>query len=141
MLRPSRPMIRPFISSLGRCRTVTVCSAVWSAADEMFYCAARDLTERIRLEVQLGRAQRLEAVGKLTGGVKKRRLREARFAVPLHGAARKTAHVRILAPGGFPVQLRIDGRKLAPHALGRIVVTAIDPWGRRATFVLGFRAP
>ncbi len=32
MLRPSRPMIRPFISSLGRCTTVTVCSAVWSAA-------------------------------------------------------------------------------------------------------------
>jgi lysozyme len=65
----------------------------------------------------------------------------SRLAVPLHGAARKTAHVRILAPGGFPVQLRIDGRTLAPHALGRIVVTAIDPWGRRATFVLGFRAP
>ncbi len=32
MLRPSRPMIRPFISSLGRWTTVTVCSAVWSAA-------------------------------------------------------------------------------------------------------------
>ena len=32
MLRPSRPMIRPFISSFGRWTTVTVCSAVWSAA-------------------------------------------------------------------------------------------------------------
>ena len=32
MLRPSRPMIRPFISSLGRWMTLTVCSAVWSAA-------------------------------------------------------------------------------------------------------------
>ena len=32
MLRPSRPMIRPFISSEGRCTTETVCSAVWSAA-------------------------------------------------------------------------------------------------------------
>ena len=32
MLRPSRPMIRPFISSDGRWTTVTVCSAVWSAA-------------------------------------------------------------------------------------------------------------
>jgi len=28
MLRPSRPMIRPFISSDGRCTTETVCSAV-----------------------------------------------------------------------------------------------------------------
>jgi len=67
--------------------------------------------------------------------------RGSRFAIALHGAAHKTEHVRILAPGGFPVQLRIDGRKLPPHALGRVVVTAIDPWGRRATFVLGFRAP
>ena len=32
MLRPSRPMIRPFISSLGRWTVETVCSAVWSAA-------------------------------------------------------------------------------------------------------------
>ena len=32
MLRPSRPMIRPFISSDGRWMTETVCSAVWSAA-------------------------------------------------------------------------------------------------------------
>ena len=32
MLRPSRPMIRPFISSDGRWTTLTVCSAVWSAA-------------------------------------------------------------------------------------------------------------
>ncbi len=32
MLRPSRPMIRPFISSDGRWITETVCSAVWSAA-------------------------------------------------------------------------------------------------------------
>ena len=32
MLRPSRPMMRPFISSDGRWTTLTVCSAVWSAA-------------------------------------------------------------------------------------------------------------
>ena len=32
MLRPSRPMIRPFISSLGRGTTLTVISATWSAA-------------------------------------------------------------------------------------------------------------
>jgi GH25 family lysozyme M1 (1,4-beta-N-acetylmuramidase) len=67
--------------------------------------------------------------------------RGSRFSVLLHGAARKTAHTRILAPGGFPVRLRIDGRKLPPHVLGKVVVTAIDPWGRRARFVLGFHAP
>ena len=32
MLRPSRPMMRPFISSLGRGTTETVASATWSAA-------------------------------------------------------------------------------------------------------------
>ena len=32
MFRPSRPMIRPFISSLGRGTTETVASATWSAA-------------------------------------------------------------------------------------------------------------
>ena len=43
MLRPSRPMIRPFISSLGRWTTVTVCSAVWSAATR---CIAVTMTSR-----------------------------------------------------------------------------------------------
>ena len=32
MLRPSRPMMRPFISSLGRATTETVISLAWSAA-------------------------------------------------------------------------------------------------------------
>jgi hypothetical protein len=32
MFRPSRPMIRPFISSFGRVTTVIVASEVWSAA-------------------------------------------------------------------------------------------------------------
>ena len=32
ILRPSRPMMRPFISSLGSCTTETVVSATWSAA-------------------------------------------------------------------------------------------------------------
>ena len=35
MLRPSRPMIRPFISSLGRGTTVTVVSPEWSAAQRL----------------------------------------------------------------------------------------------------------
>ena len=67
--------------------------------------------------------------------------RGSRLALPLHGAAAKTEHTRILSPGGFPVQLRIDGRKLPAGSIGSVRVTAIDPWGRRATFVLGFRAP
>ncbi len=32
MLRPSRPMIRPFISSLGISTVLVVVSAVWAAA-------------------------------------------------------------------------------------------------------------
>ena len=32
MLRPSRPMMRPFMSSLGSATTDTVVSATWSAA-------------------------------------------------------------------------------------------------------------
>jgi len=67
--------------------------------------------------------------------------RGSRLALPLHGAAAKTEHTRVLSPGGFPVQLRIDGRKLPAGSIGSVRVTAIDPWGRRATFVLGFRAP
>ena len=35
MFRPSRPMIRPFISSLGRGTTVTVVSLEWSAAHRL----------------------------------------------------------------------------------------------------------
>src|SRR5580765_6381111 len=38
MLRPSRPMIRPFMSSLGRSTTVTVVSMVWSAALRWIAC-------------------------------------------------------------------------------------------------------
>ena len=43
MLRPSRPMIRPFISSFGRGITDTVTSAVWSAAHRWM---ARAMTSR-----------------------------------------------------------------------------------------------
>ena len=35
MLRPSRPMMRPFISSFGRLTTVIVASLVWSAGDAL----------------------------------------------------------------------------------------------------------
>jgi GH25 family lysozyme M1 (1,4-beta-N-acetylmuramidase) len=67
--------------------------------------------------------------------------RGSRLALPLHGAAAKTEHVRVLSPGSFPVQLRIDGRKIPAGSVARVQVTAIDPWGRRTSFVLSFRAP
>ena len=35
MLRPSRPMMRPFISSLGSGTTLTVVSLQWSAAQRL----------------------------------------------------------------------------------------------------------
>ena len=45
MLRPSRPMMRPLRSSLGRSTTDTVVSMAWSAADRwiasVMYCLAR----------------------------------------------------------------------------------------------------
>ena len=45
MLRPSRPMIRPFMSSEGSCTTETVVSAAWLAARR---CIATDRIERTR---------------------------------------------------------------------------------------------
>jgi hypothetical protein len=35
----------------------------------------------------------------------------------------------------------MSARGLAPGAHGRVTVTAIDPWGRRASFGLGFVVP
>ena len=46
MLRPSRPMMRPFISSLGRGTTETVASATWSAAQRWM---ARERISRARV--------------------------------------------------------------------------------------------
>ena len=45
MLRPSRPMMRPFISSLGRCSTLTTVSAVCSLATR---CTASTTIARAR---------------------------------------------------------------------------------------------
>lgn len=44
-------------------------SSVWSSEDDLYFCIARDVTEREVSEARLRRTQRLEAVGKLTGGV------------------------------------------------------------------------
>ena len=63
------------------------------------------------------------------------------LALPLHGAATKTAHTRFLTPGAFTVRLRLSARGLAPGDHGKVTVTAIDPWGRRVSFGLGFVVP
>ena len=43
ILRPSRPMMRPFISSFGSCTTDTVVSATWSAAHRWMAVTTKSL--------------------------------------------------------------------------------------------------
>jgi hypothetical protein len=65
----------------------------------------------------------------------------SRLAVPLGRGSTTTAQALVLASGGFPLRLRLSGHGLERHALVRIQVRAIDPWGRRGAFTLSFRAP
>jgi hypothetical protein len=65
----------------------------------------------------------------------------SRFAIPLGGGSTRTVQVLVLNSGGFPVRLRLSGKTVAPRALVRIQVSALDPWGRRGAFILSFRAP
>jgi hypothetical protein len=67
--------------------------------------------------------------------------RGSRFAFPLGAGASRTVQVQVLSAGGFPVRLRLAGHLLAPKTLVRILVTAVDPWGRQGAFTLSFRAP
>ncbi len=56
----------------GRTRTIDVIVApvpTPTDGDRLLITAARDITEREQLEAQLRQAQKLEAIGKLTGGV------------------------------------------------------------------------
>ncbi|MDI1287975.1 MAG: PAS domain S-box protein [Reyranella sp.] len=46
-----------------------VWSAVWSERDRRYYFIGRDMTDNDRTEEQLRQAQRMEAIGQLTGGV------------------------------------------------------------------------
>jgi lysozyme len=91
---------------------------------------------------------------RLVGRVKLVRLRSgavvvtARILVP--SQARLTVNVvgktsarrsQLLRPGGVPVRVAVNGRKLARGSFGSLRVAARDPYGRTATLLVRFRAP
>jgi len=72
--------------------------------------------------------------------IKVKRLRSGAFVVSTRLSTPSQALVlptrrRLLQPGEFPVTVRV------PKTRRSVVITAVDPYGRRATFTLSFRAP
>jgi GH25 family lysozyme M1 (1,4-beta-N-acetylmuramidase) len=47
----------------------------------------------------------------------------------------------ILAPGSFPVRLRVNARGLRHGTVMRIRLAAVDPWNRSSAFTFSFRVP
>jgi PAS domain S-box-containing protein len=66
---------KPTIGFENRCvrkdgtTTHIMWSARWSESDQSMFCVARDNTERRKLEEQFLRAQRMESIGALAGGI------------------------------------------------------------------------
>ena len=72
--------------------------------------------------------------------IKVKQLRSGAFVVSTRLSAPSQVFVlptrrRLLQPGQFPITVRV------PKTKRSVVVTAIDPYGRRATFTLSFKAP
>jgi len=57
------------------------------------------------------------------------------------GIGGPTRQSLVLKPGAVPVRLHVSGRRLGRGALAHLRIAARDPWGRRATLVVSFRAP
>ena len=108
MLRPSRPMMRPFISSLGRSTTDTVVSMVCSAAlrwmaSVMICCALAAAVSRASASRRL---TRLAASRRTSASIcfSRRARAPRRRSGPRRAAARAAAPRRAARPGPQPPQ-------------------------------------
>ena len=59
----------------------------------------------------------------------------------LGGSFGKTAQTLMLKPGAVPVRIRLRQKTLHHGARYRLRIVTVDPWGRRSTVILPFRAP
>ena len=132
MLRPSRPMMRPFMSSLGRSTTETVVSMACSAAlrwmASVMICCARGGGGLARLGLEP-----LDQVGGVAAGV---RLRSASAAAraPRRRSARRRAAARAGGRRASCSRARRRRRRAARCAASGLLARAqvlLEPVGRR----------